>query len=342
MAFSVSGKPAWSTFNPATGLLSGTPASSDVGDYPNIVISVSDAKQSAALPAFDIQVTAIPSPPPPSPPTISGQPGTSIQAGSQYMFQPAASDPAGNNLTFSIVNKPAWAVFAASTGELSGTPTATDVGTAAGIQITVSDGQASASLPAFSIQVTPPPDRAPTISGTPATQVQEAQLYAFVPTAADPDGGTLTFSIQNKPSWATFSAATGGLSGTPTAADVGSFANIVISVSDGTLSASLPAFAIKVTAAPVAPPPLTGSATLTWTAPTQNTDGSPLTNLAGYRIDYGTSAGSLIQSIDLPGAATTSDTLTGLTSGTWYFAITAYNSDGTSSVLSNEVSKTIP
>ena len=97
-------------------------------------------------------------------------------------------------------------------------------------------------------------------------------------TRADPDGDTLTYSIQNRPSWATFNTSTGRLSGTPTAAHAGSYANIIISVSDGAASASLPAFTITVAQ------PSTGSATLSWTAPTQNTDGSSLTNLAGFRI----------------------------------------------------------
>jgi hypothetical protein len=64
-------------------------------------------------------------------------------------------------------------------------------------------------------------------------------------------GGTLTFSVQNMPSWATFSTATGELQGTPASANVGTFANIVISVSDGKTSAALVPFSIAVAAASV-------------------------------------------------------------------------------------------
>src|SRR5262245_60600651 len=59
------------------------------------------------------------------------------------------------------------------------------------------------------------PNTAPEIDGTPATTAQVGQTYEFVPDAHDPDGDTLTFKIANRPSWATFSATTGRLSGTP-------------------------------------------------------------------------------------------------------------------------------
>ncbi|NKF50086.1 hypothetical protein G3R49_05820, partial [Shewanella sp. WXL01] len=84
---------------------------------------------------------------------------------------------------------------------------------------------------------------APVISGTPATSVNEDSAYSFTPSASDDDvSDTLTFSIANKPSWATFNTANGQLSGTPTNADVGTTAGIVISVNDGTVTTSLSAF----------------------------------------------------------------------------------------------------
>jgi hypothetical protein len=87
--------------------------------------------------------------------------------------------------------------------------------------------------------------------------------------------------------------------------------------------------------------PSTGTATLSWTRPTTNTNGSLLLNLAGYRIDYGARPDALKQSITVFDPATTSYTLQGLASGTWYFAISAFTTAGTSSTLSAVVSKTI-
>lgn len=97
------------------------------------------------------------------------------------------------------------------------------------------------------------PDAPPTISGTPATSVVAGDAYSFTPAVDNPSGGTLTYSIQNLPSWTTFNSATGRLNGTPTSADVGIFANIVLSVTNGTSpDASLPAFTITVVPAATA------------------------------------------------------------------------------------------
>ena len=186
-------------------------------------------------------------------PSISGSPATTVVQGIAYSFVPSASDADGQPLTFSISNQPAWASFSATTGALSGVPGAADVGTTSGIVISVSDGIESAALGPFSITVQSA-NKPPVIGGSPETSVKSGALYSFTPTASDPDvGAVLTFSISNKPAWASFSASTGTLSGTPARTDVGVTSGIVISVSDGTVSASLPAFTVTVVAGNVAP-----------------------------------------------------------------------------------------
>jgi hypothetical protein len=90
------------------------------------------------------------------------------------------------------------------------------------------------------------PNAPPAISGTPAYTVEEGSPYSFIPTASDPDGHTLTFYIENKPSWADFDTETGALTGVPSAAHVGSTTGIVISVTDGEDTAALPGFDLTV------------------------------------------------------------------------------------------------
>jgi len=273
--------------------------------------------------------------PPNRAPTITGTPPTSVSAGSAYSFTPSASDLDNDTLGYTVANKPAWAAFDTATGRLSGTPTSQNVGTFSGIVITVSDGKTggTASLAAFTITVNAAPNNKPTISGTPTTSVNAGVAYNFQPTAADADGDTLTYSIQNKPSWATFSTTTGKLSGTTTA---GTYSGIVISVTDSKDTASLQPFTITVTA------PSNGSATLSWTPPTQNDDGSTLTDLAGYRILYGTSAGALTQTVQVSNPGVATYVVTGLSSGSWFFAVKSYNTGGAESANSTVVSKTIP
>lgn len=333
LTYSINNLPRWANFSTASGRLSGTPATGDVGTYSNLIITVSDGRASASLPAFSVVVSA----PANRAPTISGSPATTVSAGSAYSFTPTANDPdSGDTLGFTIQNRPSWAAFDTATGRLSGTPGATVSGAFANIVINVSDGRLSASLPAFTITVNPPNNRAPTISGTPASTVNAGAAYNFQPSATDADGDTLTFSIDNAPSWASFNAATGRLSGTPTDANAGTYSNIRISVSDGEAIVSLPAFTITVSQA------ATGSAALSWTPPTQNTDGTTLENLAGYRVVYGRSSTNLDQTVQIASAGTATYTLTGLTSGTWYFAVKAYTLAGVESDVSNQATKTIP
>jgi hypothetical protein len=84
-----------------------------------------------------------------------------------------------------------------------------------------------------------------------------------------------------------------------------------------------------------------GTATLEWTAPTQNTDGSALINLAGFRVVYGASAAALNQTIQVPNASIATYVVTNLNAGTWFFAVKAYNTAGAESAASNVASKTI-
>ena len=332
LAFTITNKPTWATFSTTTGRLQGTPATANIGAAANITIKVTDGQDTAQLPAFTITVSAAPN----RPPTISGTPGTTVTQGSAYAFTPTASDPDGNTLTFSVANKPAWATFSTSTGALSGTPGAGNIGATTGIVISVSDGTVSASLPAFTLTVSAQQNRAPTISGTPGTAVMQGSAYAFTPTASDPDGNTLTFSITNKPGWAAFNTSTGALSGTPAVGDVGATTGIVVTVSDGTLAASLPAFNITVQAV------ATGSATLSWAPPTQNTDGSALTDLAGFKIYWGPAAGTYPNSVTLNNPGLSTYVVESLASGTYFFAASAVNASGAESALTTPASKTIP
>jgi hypothetical protein len=335
LRFTIQNKPTWATFESKTGVLRGTPKSHNVGKYPNIRITVSDDRATDSLPLFTITVTSSSSSTNNRAPIISGTPATSVGVGQFYSFQPTASDADGDTLAFTIQNKPSWATFSATTGRLSGTPGST--GTFGNIVIRVTDGSLADSLPAFAIAVTSSStNNAPTISGSPATSVSAGQAYNFQPSATDADGDVLTFSIQNRPSWATFSPTTGRLSGTPSSSHTGTYGNIVISVTDGKATRSLSGFSISVQSASG-----TGSVSLSWTAPTKNTDGTALTDLAGYRVHYGTSSGSYTHSVQLPNKSLTSVVIEDLTPARWYFAVKAYNSSGIESAFSGSVSKLI-
>ena len=176
---------------------------------------------------------------------------------------------------------------------------------------------------------------APFIDGAPAAEVVYSEAYNFEPSASDPDGDPLTFEIENQPPWADFDPATGTLSGRPSSADIGVYENIVVSVSDGEVSVSLPAFSITVAASAI------GTMSLNWQPPTQNEDGSPLLDLAGYVIHYGTASSDYGNEIRIENPGVTTYLVENLAPGTYYVAATSFNSDGVESDYSAEITVTV-
>jgi hypothetical protein len=150
----------------------------------------------------------------------------------------------------------------------------------------------------------------PEISGNPKPVAIMSDAYAFTPSAFDSDGDALSFSIRNRPLWATFDTATGRLDGIPQFGDVGTYADIVISVSDGNATASLPAFSVVVSQDGL------GSVTLEWVPPQSNTDRVDNVGLTAYVVD-------------------------GLKPAGYFFTATAFNSAGVESDYSNEVARVV-
>ena len=187
----------------------------------------------------------------------------------------------------------------------------------------------------FSEPAPPSQNTAPVISGSPATTVDIGSSYSFTPNASDADGDTLTFRVENEPVWASLDTSTGELSGQPTLADVGVHSDIRISVSDGSASDSLPGFSVTVTQTG------TLSTTLTWTAPTENEDGSTLTDLAGYKIYWGTASGVYTDSVSIDNPGLTAYVVENLSPGTYEFVATSFNEAGIESVFSSPATKVL-
>ena len=174
-----------------------------------------------------------------------------------------------------------------------------------------------------------PTNSAPTISGVPRSSVLVGEQYSFTPSASDADNDPLTFDVQGEPNWLTINSGSGALTGAPTLADIGTYSGILVSVSDASASASLPQFGVDVVQN------ADDSITLSWTAPTQNEDGSPI-ELAGYKFYYGTSPGSYSNQVWVNSPGITSYVLDNLTPATYYVVATAISTSGAESSFSNE------
>jgi hypothetical protein len=180
-------------------------------------------------------------------------------------------------------------------------------------------------------------NQAPVISGTPSSQATAGRSWSFQPSLSDPDGDTLTVSATNLPGWLTLNPSTGLVQGTPGEGDVRTWSNIRLAVSDGIASATLPAFSINVLPTGAA----MGTATLSWSPPTERADGSPIGELAGYEVLYGQQSRNYDTTIELNNPGLTRYVIEGLGPGTWYFAVKAVTTDGLESAPSQEVSKRI-
>jgi hypothetical protein len=343
LGFTIANRPTWASFDPATGRLSGTPGTANVGISSSIVITVSDGKASAATSAFSVTVTAPPPPPLTAPTNLTGT------------ATPNPTNPTNSNVKLTwdaVAGATSYSVercqvmstgcnFVVLGGPTSATYTNSNLSPGPTYRYRVQAYTPSPPGPysgVFDVTIPTQPapaNRAPTIAGTPATSVISGQAYLFQPTAADADGDALTYAIQNKPTWASFTNTDGRVWGTPALADVGTSANIQVSVTDGKETTALPTFSVTVTAQP------TGSVALNWTPPTLNTDGSAITNLAGYRIYYGTSATVLSRTLQVNNAGVSSFVVDGLVPSPWYFAVTAISTVGAESPQSNITTKTV-
>lgn len=181
---------------------------------------------------------------------ISGTPNESVTENTLYSFTPNVSAAGVGTVNFSISNKPSWASFNNSDGELTGTPVNSDIGLYSNITITATDDIESSSIGSFSITVNAASSpTAIVISGTPSASVVESNAYSFTPSISTPANGTAVFSISNKPSWAAFNTSNGALTGTPSNSHVGVFSNITITATDDLGDSSIGPFSITVSAA---------------------------------------------------------------------------------------------
>jgi hypothetical protein len=173
------------------------------------------------------------------------------------------------------------------------------------------------------------------ISGTPPEAVIAGNLYLFTPDLDSSGESPPVFMIEGLPYWAGFNEINGELYGAPADEDIGFYAAITISATDGVVETSLPSFSIEVVAPGAAP----GAVTLSWMPPTENEDGSYLVDLAGYWIYWGNNPGQYTQWMRIDNPGLTAVVIESLVPGTWEFAMTSFNAAGVESDLSNTVTR---
>lgn len=197
-AFSAGTLPAWLSFNSTTAELSGTPTAADLGLSAPIDITADNGWPPNDVQSFQIDVQGIP-------PTITSTPPSSVTVGDLYSYTIVADGTPAP--AFSANTMPGWLTLTGNV--LSGTPQAADLGMN-NVEITASNGYAPDDVQSFQIEVEGIP---PTFTSTPEASAVPTRLYTYTATADGIPAPTL--SAGTLPSWLTFNAATGVLSGTP-------------------------------------------------------------------------------------------------------------------------------
>ena len=215
--------PGWLSFNTTTNVLSGTPASSNVGNN-SVVLTATDSRGASATQSFTIVVTAN------APPVFTSNPVTSVAEDTLYSYTVTATDSDGDTVSIVANTFPSsWATY--SGGVLSGTPANKDVGTHP-VKFTATDGKGGLAVQEFTITVQNVND-APTFTSTPVRTARQESLYSYTVTTNDIDGDSVTVNATKIPSWLSFDGTT--LSGTPSRSVWGQY-NVVLTASDGALN----------------------------------------------------------------------------------------------------------
>ena len=218
--------PSWLTFNSSTGVLSGTPTNTHVGNH-SVVLTATDNNSAVSTQSFTVTVSNTN-----DAPTVPSTALTAVDEDTLYSYTFEAEDvDVGDSLTLAATTKPDWLSFNASSGVLSGTPVNTNVGNHS-IVLAATDGNGAVTTQSFTLTVTNTND-APTVTSSAVTTVDEDAAYSYTFLAADVDiGDNVSLSATTKPDWLEFDSSTGVLSGTPTNSNVGDHSVVLTATDD--------------------------------------------------------------------------------------------------------------
>jgi len=238
LTFGATGLPVGAVFSTATNSFTWSPADNQAGIY-RVIFSVSDGVLSDTEEVtFTVGIGN-------KAPVLDVVGELTVAEGSELTFIATASDVNGDNLTYSASGIPAGASFDIASHKFIWQPDYAQAGDFT-VTIGVTDGMLSDSATINIVVVNT--NLPPVITGTPSNSVMVSTSYSFTPVGADEDGDQLSYTIANKPEWATFDETTGKLSGTPEESHIGNNLGVTIGVSDGTATVLLAPFSINVSA----------------------------------------------------------------------------------------------
>ena len=214
LSFSLDLAPAGMAINPSSGLITWTPTAAQLGANA-VTVRVTDPGALFATQSFSINVSEAN-----LAPTITSVPITVATEGEVYGYDVEAIDPnAGDPLSFSLDLAPAGMAINPSSGLITWTPTAAQLGANA-VTVRVTDPGALFATQSFVIDAVAA-NRAPTIVSSPPATGLVGETYLYSVGATDPDGDTLTFSLDLAPAGMTIDVTSGLIEWIPAVGQVG-------------------------------------------------------------------------------------------------------------------------
>ncbi len=168
-------------------------------------------------------------------PVITSTPVTEVNETEFYTYDVEASDPDGDTLTYSLIQRPSWLSINPNTGLISGIAPIVSADIGFSVAVRVSDGE-NFDTQTFTITVRnidSPENRPPIITSGPVTQVDEQEFYTYDVRASDPDGDSLRYSLVIAPGWMSINSQTSLIYGTAPEVYGDTNFEVAVRVSDG-------------------------------------------------------------------------------------------------------------
>ena len=226
LSYSLVEAPSGMAIDGTSGLISWTPTSAQVGSHP-VTLQVDDGNGGTATQSYTVAVAAAPN----TAPNITSTPATTAMEGVAYSYDVDATDADGDTLSYSLVTAPSGMTIDGTSGLVSWTPSAAQVGSHP-VSVQADDGNGGTTSQSYTLVVTAAANSGPVISSIPPTQATTGMAYSYAVAATDPDGDTLSFSLITAPTGMSVDSATGLVSWTPSSAQVGGHA-VTVRVDDG-------------------------------------------------------------------------------------------------------------
>ncbi len=231
LSFALVNAPVGMSIHPSLGTIRWTPAADQLGES-DVSIQVTDPDGASGTQEFKLKVSKSG-----GPPAITSVPPTEASVGTGYLYSIAARDAEGDPLSFRLLAAPAGMTIADTTGVISWTPQAVQVGQQ-DVVIEVSDGVGGAVTQAFAIRVSVgAPNRPPVINSTAPRFGAVGMAYSYEIQATDPESTAIVYSLGQAPVGMTINASSGAVAWTPTTGQVGKSIVTLIATDAGGASA---------------------------------------------------------------------------------------------------------